>query len=300
MILGVTLYDIFNWFYVYSFLGWLVESTYVSIVHKKIVNRGFMTGPFCTIYGFGALIVYLLLYPVEDSILYLFLGGCLLATALEYLTGVIMELLFHTNWWDYSNKKFQFQGKICLSSSLAWGCYSVLLFKIIHPFVNFVTHLYSTSTGVILLVMVTILSIGDFSLSLVYALKLDQKLKNMNQLTDEFYSFLQNSRLVGTKDELIGKLSSIKSIDVLRTDFKSRIENIADSITEHIKGAKSDDRKPEIVGKLMETAEKYINLGSKINFIHKRFIKAYPNLKSRFQARQNQLKVLKDKIKRNR
>lgn len=300
MILGVALYDIFNWFYVYSFLGWLFESTYVSIVHKKVVNRGFMSGPFCTIYGFGALIVYLLLYPVEESVLYLFLGGCLLTTALEYLTGVIMELLFHTNWWDYSNKKIQFQGKICLSSSLAWGSFSVLLFKIIHPFVNFVTHLYSVRTGVILLVIVTILSIGDFCLSLVYALKLDQKLKNMNQLIDDFYNFLLKSRLADTKDELIGKLSSIKSIDILRADFKCRIENIADSITEHIKDAKSDDKKPEIVKKLMETAEKYINLGSKINFIHKRFINAYPNLKSRFQARQNQLKVLKDKIKRNR
>lgn len=295
-ILNFTLYEIINWFYIYSFIGWIFESTYVSCCNKKMVNRGFMTGPFCTIYGFGALIVYLVLYPVGENIVFLFLGGFFLATILEYLTGVLMELIFHTSWWDYRDKKIQFQGKICLSSSIAWGVLSVLLFKVMHPFVSFLVGLYSIRTGTIALIIITILAGADFTVSLIYALKLNQKLKNMSLITDEFYSFLQNIKLSDAKDEIIEKLNSIKIIDFSKSDFKNKIDNLADLLSGHLKGVRTRDRQYEIAKRLNDIVVKYTNLNSKTNYIHKRFIKAYPNLKSRFQKRESQLKILKDKI----
>ena len=117
-ILGEDFYHIANWFFIYSFLGWLWESSYVSVKEKRLVNRGFVTGPVCTIYGFGAVIVYLILKPVSGNIVFLYLGGVVFPTILEYFTAVLMETIFHTSWWDYSNNRFNFQGRICLGASV--------------------------------------------------------------------------------------------------------------------------------------------------------------------------------------
>lgn len=120
-ILGVDLYHVLAWFWLYSFCGWIWESSYVSIRQKKLVNRGFVNGPLLTLYGTGAVMVYLILRPFEANVWALYFGGVIVATVLEYVTGVLMETIFHAHWWDYSNQKFNFQGKICLSSSIAWG-----------------------------------------------------------------------------------------------------------------------------------------------------------------------------------
>ena len=122
---GVDFYHIANWFYIYSFLGWLWETCYVSVRKGKLINRGFINGPLCTIYGCGALAVYLILLPVSGDLLLLFVGGVVVATALEYVTAALMENIFHTSWWDYSDKKFNFQGRICLGCSLGWGLFTV-------------------------------------------------------------------------------------------------------------------------------------------------------------------------------
>ena len=117
-IAGVSLYYIINWFFIYSFLGWIWESCYVSIKSKKPVNRGFINGPLCTIYGFGAVSVYLILKDFDRNLLILYAGGVIVATALEFVTGWLMETIFHTRWWDYSNNKFNVHGYICLGCSL--------------------------------------------------------------------------------------------------------------------------------------------------------------------------------------
>ena len=139
---GVDFYHIANWFYIYSFLGWLWETCYVSVRKGKLINRGFINGPLCTIYGCGALAVYLILLPISDNLLLLFVGGVVVATALEYVTAVLMENIFHTSWWDYSDNKFNFQGRICLGCSLGWGVFTVGLFRVLHPVVQEFTELY--------------------------------------------------------------------------------------------------------------------------------------------------------------
>ena len=108
-IAGVDLYHILNWLFIYSFLGWVWESCYVSVKEKRLVNRGFVTGPVCTIYGFGAVSVYLILKPVSGNLFWLYLGGVIVPTLLEYITAVLMEHIFHTSWWDYSHNKYNFQ-----------------------------------------------------------------------------------------------------------------------------------------------------------------------------------------------
>lgn len=119
-------------FFIYSFIGWVWESCYVSLRKHRWVNRGFMHGPMLPIYGSGALVVLISTIGVRENIALTFLLGMAAATILEYITGAVMERLFHVRYWDYSNQKFNLNGYICVSSSLCWGCFSVLLVRVIH------------------------------------------------------------------------------------------------------------------------------------------------------------------------
>lgn len=120
-------------FFFYCFCGWVWESCFVSFQKKRWVNRGFLHGPFLPIYGFGAVIVLWLTLPVQDNLFLIYLIGMTGATILEYITGALMERLFHMRYWDYSNMRFHLNGHICLACSLGWGVFSVLLVKLIHP-----------------------------------------------------------------------------------------------------------------------------------------------------------------------
>lgn len=119
-------------FFIYSFLGWCIESTIVSVSKRKLTNRGFLKGPMLPLYGFGALTIILSTLLVSDSVVLVYICGMIAATALEYITGAGMEAIFNMKYWDYSDKKFNIHGYICLSSSLFWGVLSVLLVKFIH------------------------------------------------------------------------------------------------------------------------------------------------------------------------
>lgn len=120
------------WFLAYSILGWIVESVYMSVCNKEITNRGFARGPMCPIYGFGALTVFFLLRPYSENSIQLFFMGMFLATTLEFVTARVMQRIFGEIWWDYNEKPFNYQGIICLESSVAWGFYTVGLFLFLH------------------------------------------------------------------------------------------------------------------------------------------------------------------------
>lgn len=108
--------EIILYFFIYAFLGWVSECIYCSIGHKKIINRGFLNGPVCPIYGFGALIVIFFLKRYENNVLELFLYGIIVTSILEYITGYLLEMIFNTTWWDYSRKKFNIKGRVCLKT----------------------------------------------------------------------------------------------------------------------------------------------------------------------------------------
>lgn len=120
-------------FITYCFLGWIWESSYVSFLRKEWVNRGFLHGPVVPIYGFGAVSILLLTLPFKDKIIYVYILGVIAATTLEYVTGASMERILHMRYWDYSHHKFNIKGRISLFISLAWGVFSILLVKVLHP-----------------------------------------------------------------------------------------------------------------------------------------------------------------------
>ena len=119
-------------FFIYSFIGWVWESCYVSVRKHQWVNRGFLHGPMLPIYGSGALVILISTIGVRENPWLIFLFGMLAATVLEYITGAVMEKMFHVRYWDYSRQKLNLNGYICVSSSLCWGVFSVLLVRAVH------------------------------------------------------------------------------------------------------------------------------------------------------------------------
>lgn len=127
-------------FLIYSIIGWIYETILCSINEKHFVNRGFLNGPYCPIYGFGAIFDILILGRI-NNILLLFILGVLITCSLEYLTSYIMEKIFHARWWDYSDRKFNINGRVCLIGAIVFGFFSVVLLKIIHPTVVYFIYL---------------------------------------------------------------------------------------------------------------------------------------------------------------
>lgn len=150
---GTDIYHIVSWFWIYSILGWLVESIYMSICFKKITNRGIIKGPICPIYGFGALFVYFTLRPLEGHYVLLYVIGAVLATAVEYVVARLMIRYTGCVWWDYSQKPFNYKGILCLESTLAWGLYTILMFGFLHKVVMAFTDRVGIRTGRVLAVM---------------------------------------------------------------------------------------------------------------------------------------------------
>ena len=180
-----TLVDWLLFFYIYCFIGWCIESTFVSVKQKKFVNRGFMRGPFLPLYGSGAVLMLYVSIPVRNNLLMTFLAGCIAATVLEYITGVAMEALFKVRYWDYSDQPFNFQGHICLSSSIAWGFLTIALVKFIHGPVEHLVLSLNDSLASIAATALTVIIAADLALSFKAALDIRNMLEKMTKAKDE-------------------------------------------------------------------------------------------------------------------
>lgn len=177
-----------NWmmfFYIYSFLGWIFETCYVSIKSKKWVNRGFLKGPFLPIYGSGAVMMLIVSRPYVDNLLITYVAGVVGATLLELVTGWMMEKIFKVRYWDYSYQRFHFKGYICLSSSIAWGFFTIAMNKVIHPFV--LTYLVLIPNVVLqgIFCLVSIVLLIDSIISINEAMDMRRMILEMEEMRKE-------------------------------------------------------------------------------------------------------------------
>ncbi len=177
-------------FYLYSFLGWCFESGYVFLKTGRPVNRGFLRGPFLPLYGSGAVMMLVVSGPFQDmafpwKLVCIYIAGCLGATVLEYVTGVTMEALFKIRYWDYSNNKFNFQGHICLGTSLAWGVLTVFMTELIHrPIARAAAGIPGGVLTAVTLVLTAAVG-ADFGLSFKAALDLRNVLMKLEKAREE-------------------------------------------------------------------------------------------------------------------
>lgn len=172
-------------FFIYSFLGWCCECVYCSVPAGRLINRGFLNGPLCPVYGFGALAVIHCLTPVNFSLPLLFVCGLLVTSALEYFTGWLLETIFHAKWWDYSNMRFNIRGRVCLLNSVLFGLLGVFVMRVLHPFVGRMVGSLSFVMLIWFASALTTLLAVDLFLSVRTALQLSGKLDALRDALED-------------------------------------------------------------------------------------------------------------------
>ncbi len=245
-----SIYEIIWIFIVYSFFGWCLEVVNATIRTGKFVNRGFLNGPYCPIYGFGTVIILEALNPYKSNLFLVFVGSILLTTVLEFITGYILERVFDQKWWDYSRDHFNLKGYVCLENSVIWGIASIFVIFILHPIINsFITWL-PKNIGTILLIVVLEIMIIDFAITLVSLLKIKKRLNVL----------VETGEKIRILSDAIGKNISGKTLSGLKKRKKYEIE-------------------------LRELKKNYQELLEEKVFIQKRIVKAFPSLNSLWAKR---------------
>ena len=192
-----TVYQLLWLFLFYSFLGWLAETVLAALKRRRLLNRGFLSAPFSPTYGLGALLFAIFLPELREDPFFLFLLGMILATFLEFVTGVFLERIFHQKWWDYSGQRFQFEGHICLKYSVIWGLSALLAIFVLNPIFLTLVGLIPRTAGEIVLLVVYILLGVDFVGSWAAVLQLHGALSEPTHIS----RFL--SRLTHTLDTTV-------------------------------------------------------------------------------------------------
>jgi uncharacterized membrane protein len=193
---GYDLYHLVACFFLFSIIGWMVESIYISFCNRKLTNRGFMTGPFCPIYGVGATLGYIILHPFANNIVALYIVGALLATLFEFLVAKLMIRLFGEVWWDYNDKFCNYKGVICLESTLAWGLYAVIIITFLFEKVISFVDRYPKAWGLKTIALIFAMAIIDFGYHFAMSVKIDEEMReDIIEKKDEFVDFCH--RLIG-------------------------------------------------------------------------------------------------------
>ena len=233
MIAGYILTDIAIFFLVYAVIGWITEVIYQAISKGIVVNRGFLNGPICPIYGFGSLFVILLVKALGldhssfTTDVQVFLLGMLLSTMLELVGGYALLKIFHARWWDYTSKPFNYHGYICLEFSIIWGFGILVVVRRIQPFVEVVFGGLGTSTfGIILLLIAYIAFISDFAVSVLITLGLNKRITRLDDMKKSMTEFSDSlSTRIG--DDAISAKEKVDAYRAESTSFEAEIRDAA-------------------------------------------------------------------------
>ena len=224
-------------FVIYSFIGWCMETTNVSIRNKKIVDRGFLIGPYCPIYGFGALLIVIVLGRFEYSPLLLFLMAITLCGFLEYITSWAMEKLFKARWWDYSNRKVNLNGRICLENLIAFGILGLVVIYVFNPFfINWIDSfstkqldIFSSVIGIIYFVDVIVSFIVIYGFRTVTEkINLERKEDNTEEITKMVRKLLFEKSFLHRR--LINAYPTLETIKIKMKKIKTKIEDTTNEV----------------------------------------------------------------------
>ena len=200
---------------IYSFLGWCIESIYKTIIEKKLTNSGFLYGPYCPIYGFGALIMILVFSQVPNNVFIVFIISVFILTVWEYIVGVILEKIFKTKYWDYSHLKFNIKGRVCLKNSIYWGILGVIFVFIVHPIIESEVALIPDKVLIYIEVIVYLLFITDIVTSITKILFIDKKIQQLHEIgeriKEKINELSQNDKTgKGTNENTLNVIADLK------------------------------------------------------------------------------------------
>lgn len=274
------------YYFFYSSLGWLCESIYCSLGEKKWVNRGFLTGPLCPIYGTGAVVFIVCLSPLKEhpilvsvfdhtfsiTPVLVLLAGMVLADMVEFATSVIMEKLFHARWWDYSEKPFNIQGRICLQHTLYWGIFTIVFLYLVHPFFQTYAERIPEKTVYIILGVVLFLFVLDLINAVRTAMDVKKVMDKVRKLTDTISKTAKEMRQsVETKTAYTRRMEKYTA---WKSDMLRQMNEVRDVFETSLRSKKVDKEK------------------------FNRLIKGYPNLNKVAREQLNSLEDLVAEIKR--
>lgn len=278
-----SLTDMALYFFMYSFCGWLMETVLCSFQEKHFVNRGFLNGPFCPIYGCGIVLILIFLLPVRDGIGKLWVAvpvifavGAFLASVVEYFTSWLMEKLFHARWWDYSGYRFNLNGRICLWISLAWGGLATVFVYLIQPwFEAFVELLYGWNARlpVILAAGMCALLAVDCTVSFRIARAIGNKLEQLDKLGALIREHLD--RLPSAQDVVLKLESTFDRLE------EKRRENRTETVVEE---TLSDKAAAALRAKVAELREMRDRLMLETKGLQKRMLRAFPSMRQSADA----------------
>lgn len=212
-----TLFNLFAYFMFYSIAGWVLESVYRSFCEKKFVNTGFLNGPFCPIYGMGTIIMLLFLKDFQKNLILLFIISFLMLSAWEYIVGVLLEKIFKTRYWDYSDHKINIKGRVCLFNSVCWGIIGVLFIKYIHPFIEKNMEFINPIILKNVVLVITIIFIIDTIISIVSTINIKTALQKIEELNNQIKEKLDEVKASTNKEiktELVDGMQN--KIDILK------------------------------------------------------------------------------------
>ena len=278
----MTVYDVFFFFAIYSVIGWMIEVSYHAIKQGVVVNRGFLNGPLCPIYGSGMIIIFMVLYGVgkvtgkntdvnHASVILLFVVGLCFCTLVELVTGFVMDKLFHTRWWDYSKEKFNFKGYICLYFSILWGLGAAFVLKVLCPAVEKLKHFIPVKAGIVFLIVYYIVFIADVVVTILTILEFTRRLEKMQDIQNGIRKISDNmSKFVGG-----GTIKTMEKVEEGREFAEKAREEIVETAGElkdsyNEKLDEYEDRLKEMYRRMRRT--KFFGIG--------RLARAFPNMNS--------------------
>ena len=234
--MAYTFTEILAMFFVYAFLGWCTEVAFAAVNSGKFVNRGFLNGPVCPIYGVGVVAVALCLEPVRHNTALLFVGAVIVTSALEWLTGFVLEKIFHARWWDYSELPFNIGGYVCLKFSLMWGLACVLVMRTVHPTVLFLIGLVPELLLRILLAVATAALAADLTVTVLGIRRMQARLSvltkmaaDLRELSDDVGERISENviaavdRLEEARDDYEERRDELRE---KREEFKKQLEGL--------------------------------------------------------------------------
>ncbi len=251
---------LFLYFFLYAVIGWCCEVVYCSIPAKRFINRGFLNGPYCPIYGVGAIIIVAVLAKYINDPVSVFIAGMISTSALEYVTSWGMEKLFHAKWWDYSNHRFNLNGRICLLNSVLFGVMSLALMYLVHPFVSKIVDDFSQRGIIITSSILMVLMVADIIFSTLETLNFKNKLGRVSELATAVTTDLKDKG-VDTKEQLEKHL----------LETREAAQSIRNNAQESM---------DELQVRMNEFSQSVSERVKIHHYSHSRIIKAFPNLKA--------------------
>ena len=236
----MTFYQILWYFIIYALVGWMIEVSYHAVTLGKIINRGFLNGPVCPVYGCGVLMVLSVLYIIgkifgidtdvaNSNVLLLFVVGIVFATLVELLAGFALDRLFHTRWWNYNDRKYNLNGYICLEFSIIWGLAIAFVLRVIQPGIADLVALIPRAVGIALLTVMYAVFVADIIVTVLTILKFNKELERMAEIQKAILALGDNmSEIIGN-----GTIMAVDKIDRdkqeyqdLKADFDAKMEHI--------------------------------------------------------------------------